>query len=374
MLYCNSVHYYRSWGGMKRLFGELLETMQDYSDQRPDMNSFQKLQAMAYAEIRVGIERQLSTRAYYRNEDITPETVRKMNHANVLTNCGCEGHFSDASNMIAGTAGGSSNLQTFSHRHVIAKNKLFETDVWKQMADKEQKAKFKWARHSNPAKQVRQMAKDWLQLTKDAERETISKRAEKKQKKNARSLKLLEKCKTHGGPLTGSDKDLGILETLNEQQLLDEVCYIRCTIDPNIRQKRKESGKFVKFTETELRSQLKMRLRPESDTNHCLDTLLTAALGMTEITIDTDIDNTIERQSEIPENQIGVTGWWHGPLGERKVGVILTKDSIQIYQKSNYGFVPEGYPIGPKGWDLNETIPEENVYYVMRRDQVFLKF
>jgi hypothetical protein len=255
---------------------------------------------------------------------------------------------------------------------VISKNKLFVSETWTNKAEEERRASFKWARNSKPAKRVRKMANDWIQLTKAAEKEAISKRAEKKMKKNVRSLKLLEKCKLHGGPLTASDNDLKLLETLSEPDLLNEICYIRCTLDPNIRQKRKENGKFVQYTASELRSQIKMRLRPESDTNHCLDTLISTALGVPVADIQDEI--AMDSDETITEHTVGVTGWWHGPLGERQVGVLLTTSSIQMYKKSNYGFVPEGFPISTEGWVLNETIPEENVHYVMRRDKVFLKF
>ena len=115
-----------------------------------------------------------------------------------------------------------------------------------------------------------------------------------------------------------------------------------------------------------------MRLRPESDTNHCLDTLISTALGVPVADIQDEI--AMDSDETITEHTVGVTGWWHGPLGERQVGVLLTTSSIQMYKKSNYGFVPEGFPISTEGWVLNETIPEENVHYVMRRDKVFLKF
>ena len=223
------------------------------------------MQAEAYGKIKEGWERQLSTVQFYRKEDsehLSQEVLDKMSQANVLTNSGCESHFADLDNMIKSSAGGNSNLETFSQRHVIAKNKYLESENWVKMSEKEKRATFRRARSSPQAKLVNEMAKDWLKKVEDTAKDVMTKKSDKKKKKNERSLKILNQCKDHGGPLTASEEDMKLLDTLTEKQLLLEISYIRCTLDATIKQKRKIEGKIVKFTVEELRMQIKNCLLP----------------------------------------------------------------------------------------------------------------
>ena len=78
-----------------------------------------------------------------------------------------------------------------------------------------------------------------------------------KKKKRERALALLEKCKAWGGPVTESS--IGELRKLTADQLLVEVRYLRTTVVPNIREKRKEGEKFVKFNKEELSYKYKIQ-------------------------------------------------------------------------------------------------------------------
>ena len=118
------------------------------------------------------------------------------------------------------------------------------------------------------------MADDWLKKVETAGKQKIVKKSDKKKKKNERSLKLLEQCKAHGGPLTANTDDMKNLESLSEKQLLLEVSYIRCTLDPTIKQKRKVAGKFEKFSTEELKLQIKNCLLPEETIGSDLESLL----------------------------------------------------------------------------------------------------
>ena len=72
-------------------------------------------------------------------DELSDITLDKMSQSNVLTNSGCESHFADLDNMIKSSAGGSSNLETFSQKHVIAKNKYLISNDWKNISEKENK-------------------------------------------------------------------------------------------------------------------------------------------------------------------------------------------------------------------------------------------
>ena len=107
----------------------------------------------------------------------------------------------------------------------------------------------------------------------------------KKKKSNEWCLKLLEECKKHGGPITSSDKDVRRLQALSKKELLNEIRYLRMTIAPNIKEKRRvQSGdkyKFECFTEEELRKQIKEVIRPESSADQSkekLDEMLQSVL------------------------------------------------------------------------------------------------
>jgi len=70
-----------------------------------------------------------------------------------------------------------------------------------------------------------------------------------------KTVKLLEAFKLHSGPVTPNS--LGLLDTLHEKQLLEEVKYLRATIAPDIRQMRRTKttdGRFkmLTFSDNEL--------------------------------------------------------------------------------------------------------------------------
>ena len=60
------------------------------------------------------------------------------------------------------------------------------------------------------------------------------KKAELKQKKQARTMKLLKMCKAHQSPVTLSN--IGILDHLAEGELLSEIGYLWVTAVPDISQ------------------------------------------------------------------------------------------------------------------------------------------
>ena len=93
--------------------------------------------------------------------------------------------------------------------------------------------------------------------------------------KNVRMMMLLDLCKQHGGPVTNAS--VNELEQLTKQQLTTEVCYLRSTIAPNIRQKRKENKKFVNFSKSELISQIRNVINPSNNLSIDLNTLLSSA-------------------------------------------------------------------------------------------------
>lgn len=373
----NQTSVYRSWDGLQQFFKEKIAWMEIQMRKTADMKGQERLQAESYGKIKEGWERQLSTMLFYREQDsgqVPDQTLDKMRQANVLTNSGCESHFADLDNMIKSSAGGNSNLETFSQRHVIAKNKYLVSENWMKMSEKEKRSKFRWARSSPQAKLVNEMAKDWLKKVEDSGKDAIQKKSLKKKKKNERSLKLLDQCKVHGGPLSSNEEDMKLLDTLMEKQLLLEVSYIRCTLDPTIKQRRKVEGKFQKFSIEELKLQIKNCLLPSDTLGSDLGSLLLDVLGFVDSENEDETGQLEDSPSLQPSLSPGVTGWWTGPLGEEQLGVLLTIDSLQLYKKTRYGFVPDDLPVVPGEWVCQAEINPECVAYYLRRGDWFLRF
>ena len=104
-----------------------------------------------------------------------------------------------------------------------------------------------------------------------------------KKNKIARMLKLAESCRVHGGPVT--DKNLNILPTLTQKQLLTEVSFLKATVAKEIKMKRrvkdKVSGKFsyVTFENGVLIDSIKNVVKPDdANLNNNLEELLLDAV------------------------------------------------------------------------------------------------
>ena len=58
-------------------------------------------------------------------------------------------------------AGGSTSLHTISNKIVVASNKLYNKERWRQLSEEERRRKFRWARGSPEAKQVKKMEEEF---------------------------------------------------------------------------------------------------------------------------------------------------------------------------------------------------------------------
>ena len=65
-----------------------------------------------------------------------------------------------------------------------------------------------------------------------------------------------------------------MLLKLTEQQILLEVAYIWQTINSNIKQHREVTGRYIRFTRSELISQIQNTLCPEENLKDDLEYLL----------------------------------------------------------------------------------------------------
>ena len=208
-------------------------------------------------------------------------------------------------------------------------NRYFESEDWKKMAPELKNKAWKEARSGEQAKIVKDMKKDFLDKVKASESLANQERIKKKQRKNVKCLSVLEDVKKHGGPITPDELDK--LEALNDKQILSEVKYLRLTVAPNIREKRKVEKKFVKYSKKELIQQITNVLKPKSDDVSNVDVLLYKYLS----------------------------------------DVVLTRETIQLYQPTRYGFQPEDLTVESFKWELSKKI--EDFDFITRRTGTYLR-
>ena len=219
------------------------------------------------------------------------------------TNLGCESEFGFVTNDFR-KSGNSTSLETISKKHIVSRNKLYEKERWISLSNKEKRRKWYWAKNSPQAKAVMAMEKDFKEQIKGVQLMASRAKENLKQKKVEGLLKVLEECKKHGGPLCPAD--IHKLDELNEKQIQLEASYLKKTIAPQIRFKRKVDGKFLKFTTKELMNQIKDAVKPSFRPREDIDTMINSALS-------------IESQG-IP---VGTVAWWTNELGEGKIGVLI---------------------------------------------------
>ena len=142
------------------------------------------------------------------------------------------------------------------------------------MTTKERSARWKWARSSKQAKKVREIGKSHYKAVEMVKSLSTVEREKNKKKKMAKAMKYLEEVRWHGGSV--SESSLVSLDSITEDQLTSEVRYLRATIAPNIREKRKDGNKFVKFDKEQQIFQIKNSIKPTLDEDIDLDGLLSS--------------------------------------------------------------------------------------------------
>ena len=370
---------YRSWFGLKELIPDLVRKLERFEDenQKPGVKVLWK---RVFTGVKVAVERQMSTVKFYREDGLSQEKLSKIGYT-PLTNSGCESNLGDLTYGITRGAGSDTKMKTFSDKNIIRKNRLFETKKWKMMSKKERSAKWKWARNSSQAKKVRKIGKEYMELLKATKTLSLVEKEHKKNEKRKKALKLLEECKTWGGPVT--EESLDKLHDLDESQLTKEVRYLRATVAPNIREKRKEGNKFVHFDKDQLIFQIRNSVKPTADCTNDVENLLNNVFDLEcdeQIVVpSSDVqpeDSTDAATSAYPP---GLVGQFSGPLEEIGVGVVVSVGSgimLQLYESKRYGYVPALVELQSiEEWTLVEEICEyKYVNYPSKPGLIFLKF
>ena len=210
---------------------------------------------------------------------MTQDTVTKDDQKLLfapVTNLGCESEIAWLDNRLK-FSGGTTSVLTLSHKNTICTNKYLLSDEFTLQTKDNRKKEWKWARVSDESKQVKALTLNFLRRVKEANQMSLRKKEELKKKKHIRINKLIDECKGHGGPLTASN--ISLVNVLTSDQLISEISFLRVTTSPNIRQQRRiklENGRFKmeRFSTPELRFQVKNAIKPESEVDLSVDSLL----------------------------------------------------------------------------------------------------
>jgi hypothetical protein len=273
----DSVKHQRNWKGVRSFFQSKLVELKSVKESKLEDDSDEnKLYASVLEEALEAVQRQLGQMSYFQSDEQVKTSMdeERLQYA-PLTNLGCEGEFAKLDNRIS-QSGGSTTVKTLSQKNVVTTNRLLVDQTFTSLSDKEKSDKWKWSRTSDQVSDVKEIEANYLLTVKMSRRLAVAKKEELKKKKQARTSKLLDTCKDHGGPVT--PKSLALVDSLNEKQLIAEIGYLRVTIAPNIRQMRriKVDGKLKNVTLPlqELRQSIKNAVQPESEISNDIDTLL----------------------------------------------------------------------------------------------------
>ena len=367
----------RSWKGLKEFFGEKMLMLDRMTSVTEKSSGFELLLSKCATKIKQSVQRQLDYVQFYKSSDEMSEEAKQKLELCPLTNSNCEGEFAHLDNDIK-RVGGTVSIQTLSNRHLVDSNKLFSSDKWKILTPAEQRLNFHWSRSSKQAKKVREIGKEYLEKVQVAERLSLKAKAEAKQKKLRRSMKLLDVVKSHGGPV--SEEDLDKIDTMTDKQLLAEIAYLRVTIAPNIKQKRKlASGKFQTFKHDELKSQIRNVVKPEKFNSTDVDTLVIDVLSKQVPEITAPVSPIMESGGDAENNDAVLTDGAvavfknEGSLGEEFLGAVLSESKVQPYKCSEKGFIPDDVPVQLSDLKFVKHINPSEFSYVMQGAVMYLK-
>ena len=254
----------RNWNGLKFFFQMKIEELKE---KRKKLNNKVNEEDLLYNEV-LGevietVQRQLSEMSFFTDEN-PGMSSEKLKYA-PITNLGCESEFAKLDNRLKIT-GGTTPLDVLSRKNIISTNALLGDSNFTQLSTDEKKKEWKWGRNSEEVKKVKLLQKEFMNTLKINKMLALEKKKQLKRKNDTKCLNLLEKCKIHGGPVTPNN--MNILDELNENQLISEIGYLRCTIAPDIKQKRRvkdeSSGKYkmIKFPLDQLKQNIKNAVHP----------------------------------------------------------------------------------------------------------------
>ena len=153
--------------------------------------------------------------------------------------------------------------------------------------------------------------------------------------------------------------------TLTYKQLVNEVGYLKKTIAPQLRFKRKVDKKFVKYSAAQLIQQIKDVIKPKNDTFNDINDLIEDAMCSRDDTTRAD-----DEESEF------ILPWTHGcrsgPFEEVVIGVLLDSSTLQKYKKKRLSYTSDGMPEDLSGWRLSQIFGYKDFHYIEKGSNIYL--
>ena len=272
--YGDSINTERSWEGINSFFEHKTQEIRQLSEQDTTHSStLDKVVSKCSEKVLENLERQVGKVAFFRGETES-ELASKMEYA-PLTNSGCESRMAELDVRVK-YSGGSAPLTTISDKQVVATNKyLLSKDFETEEKTREQ---FDWAKNSDEAKRANELQTEFLEQVKEVKKVAVRAKESIKTRKVTRTLKVLDSVKKHGGPITA--ESLNLLDTLTESQICTEVTYLKLTIAPDLklrkRVKNTQTNKYqmIKLPVEQLKMSIKSVISPAVDVTQDLDCLL----------------------------------------------------------------------------------------------------
>ena len=111
--------------------------------------------------------------------------------------------------------------------------------------------------------------------------------------------------------------------------------------------------------------------KPKNDTTHDINDLLEEAIGNV-IDHSSVSSHGEDAQQDCEVIPIETHGFWHGPLDEVVLAVLLDHTTLQKYKKKRVGYVPDGIPDDISGWELSQTLTPQQFCYVEKGNTIYL--
>lgn len=251
------------------------------------------LHAAVIAEIVHNVKKQLSVMRYFDDDGDNEMLVSGC----PLTNSGCESRNADLDVRLR-ASGGTTTVQTLSDKAVVKSNAYLEHPGYRPsylpsilphplpslsycadfltLNPSDKALIWRMGRSGEDGKTVRQMLKDFTANVKATKVLGAEARKKKVRNKALRLLKLLEKCKEHGGPVT--KKTIKMVDRMSKEEILLEMALLRA-LGSEAKVKglvRSSEGKtfFRTFPLPQLRETVRQVVCPTSNVVDSVESLL----------------------------------------------------------------------------------------------------
>ena len=88
---------------------------------------------------------------------------------------------------------------------MIKQNEYYKNSKWTSLSQEEKEEKWQWACNSKEAKKIRKLDKDFQERLISLKKVAYEEKVRKKKQSDDKFLKIVEKCKSHGGPITANN-------------------------------------------------------------------------------------------------------------------------------------------------------------------------